>query len=468
MSIDNYQVTKLKNSVHMKTMSQENLCPEQIENNNDDDDNLNTETIPASINVRSRELMDNATSNMSSLMNFLKGNIGTGILAMPYAFAQAGLWLGLVGILILGAIATHCMHMLVNCSHKLCERTSSVALDYPDVVECCLRTGPQRLRSTATIFRKVIYVFITFTQFGFCCVYIVFVAQNIKQPIDYFHTKIDIKVYIAITAALLIPYCFISNLKTLSIFSLLANLLTVCGLVITFQYIVQKLPPIDSVAAFKPLSNLPSFFGTAIYSFEGISLVLPIENKMRTPQDFGGWTGILTLGMVIVVCLYTSIGFYGYLQFGCHVAGSITLNLPSQWLYIMVKLLLAIAIFISFGIQFYVPLNLLKPVIGRIESTKIQKIVNFFIRIGLILFLCILALFVPYLELLITLIGAFASSGLALIFPPLIEIVTYSAEGEKLSWIVFMKDIFIILIGVLGFVTGTYTSIADIIHKVQL
>lgn len=46
----------------MKTMSQENLCPEQIENNNDDDDNLNTETIPASINVRSRELMDNATS----------------------------------------------------------------------------------------------------------------------------------------------------------------------------------------------------------------------------------------------------------------------------------------------------------------------------------------------------------------------------------------------------------------------
>lgn len=45
----------------MKTMSQENLCPEQIENN-DDDDNLNAKTIPASINVRSRELMDNATS----------------------------------------------------------------------------------------------------------------------------------------------------------------------------------------------------------------------------------------------------------------------------------------------------------------------------------------------------------------------------------------------------------------------
>lgn len=93
---------------------------------------------------------------------------------------------------------------------------------------------------------------------------------------------------------------------------------------------------------------------------------------------------------------------------------------------------------------------------------------KFLFYVDIFLISGILALFVPYLELLITLIGAFASSGLALIFPPLIEIVTYSAEGEKLSWIVFMKDIFIILIGVLGFVTGTYTSISDIIHKVQL
>ena len=74
-----------------------------------------------------------------------------------------------------------------------------------------------------------------------------------------------------------------------------------------------------------------------------------------------------------------------------------------------------------------------------------------------------LAAFVPHLELLITLIGAFASSGLALIFPPIIEIITYSAEGENLSWLSFIKNIFIILIGLVGFVTGTYTSVRDII-----
>lgn len=51
---------------------------------------------------------------------------------------------------------------------------------------------------------------------------------------------------------------------------------------------------------------------------------------MRTPQDFGGLTGVLNTGMVIVTCLYTAVGFYGYLKYGdLAVQGSITLYLPA-------------------------------------------------------------------------------------------------------------------------------------------
>lgn len=55
--------------------------------------------------------------------------------------------------------------------------------------------------------------------------------------------------------------------------------------------------------------------------------VLPLENNMKTPQDFGGWNGVLNTGMVIVTCLYTAVGFFGYLKYGENVKGSITLNL---------------------------------------------------------------------------------------------------------------------------------------------
>lgn len=57
---------------------------------------------------------------------------------------------------------------------------------------------------------------------------------------------------------------------------------------------------------------------------------MPLENKMRDPGNFGGAIGVLNTGMTVVVAIYTAIGFYGYLQYGEAVKGSITLNLPPQ------------------------------------------------------------------------------------------------------------------------------------------
>lgn len=58
--------------------------------------------------------------------------------------------------------------------------------------------------------------------------------------------------------------------------------------------------------------------------------VLPIENKMKTPKDFPGLDGVLNTAMVIVTCLYTAVGFYGYMKYGADVESSITLNLPTD------------------------------------------------------------------------------------------------------------------------------------------
>ena len=79
-------------------------------------------------------------------------------------------------------------------------------------------------------------------------------------------------------------------------------------------------------------SQYPLYFGTAIYAFEGIGVVLPLENQMRTPRDMRGWNGVLNTSMTIVTCLYIAVGFFGYLKYGEDVQGSITLNLPvDQW-----------------------------------------------------------------------------------------------------------------------------------------
>lgn len=71
----------------------------------------------------------------------------------------------------------------------------------------------------------------------------------------------------------------------------------------------------------------------------------------------------------------------------------------------------------------------------------------------------------PDLELIISLVGAFSSSTLALIFPPIIEIITFWPHGlGKNNWLLW-KDLGIMLFGILGFVFGTYASLEQMVNK---
>ena len=70
-----------------------------------------------------------------------------------------------------------------------------------------------------------------------------------------------------------------------------------------------------------------------LIAIQGIGVILPLENKMKNPQAFLPWNGVLNTAMIITCCLYISVGFYGYLKYGKHCLGSITLNLPSdRWI----------------------------------------------------------------------------------------------------------------------------------------
>ncbi|KAL1386048.1 hypothetical protein pipiens_012900 [Culex pipiens pipiens] len=408
--------------------------------------------------------LENPTTNLDTLMHILNGNLGTGILAMPDAFKNSGLYLGLFGTMIMGSICTHCMHILVRCARELCSRYQVPSMSFAEVGQNCLEcSGLPRL---GRLIGFMINSFLVLMQIGFCSVYFLFVAVNIRDFLEYASIQTDV---FTVLAGILIPMIalnMIRSLKLLAPTSMVASVLAISGITISFVFLLQDLPRTTTVSAVQSWNTLPLYFGTAMYAIEGIGVLLPLESNMKTPRDFCRWNGVLNTGMAIVVTLYTAIGFYGYLKYGDAAEGSITLNLPSEvFLGQLVRLLMAVAVFASYALQFYVPMSILSPVVRRhFGSRDAQDCVEYTVRIALVLVTFTLAAIIPNLGAFISLVGAVSTSTLALVFPPLIEIVTFwpGRQYGRWNWI-FWKDVAIACFGMSGFLIGTSTSVTQIV-----
>lgn len=76
---------------------------------------------------------------------------------------------------------------------------------------------------------------------------------------------------------------------------------------------------------------------------------------------------------------------------------------------------------------------------------------------------------IPNLELFISLFGALCLSALGLAFPAWIQMCVhwYEYKGKQKVWLV-VSNSFIAIVGLVGLVVGTYTSLNDIIQTVFL
>ncbi|XP_062549452.1 proton-coupled amino acid transporter-like protein CG1139 [Armigeres subalbatus] len=412
--------------------------------------------------------LENPTSNFDTLTHMLNGNLGPGILAMPNAFKNAGLYVGLLGTMAMGVICTHSMHILVNVSRELCQRYQVPVMSYSEVGQYAVESGPRCFQPLARLIGLLINCFLIIMQLGFCCVYFLFVAVNLNDFLEYISIKTDVFTTLACLLLPCIALNMIRSLKYLTPTSIITSSLAISGLTISFLFLLKDLPRSTSVAPVTSWSTLPLYFGTVMYAFEGIGVILPLENNMKTPKDFCRWNGVLNTGMTIVVCLYAAVGFYGYLKYGDETQGSVTLNLPSHlFLAELVRLLMAVAVFSSYALQFYVPINIISPVVRRqFGSRNAQDCSEYILRVVLVLLTFTMAAIIPNLGLFISLVGAVSTSTLALIFPPLLEMATYwpSRKYGKWNWILW-KDLIMVAFGLSGFLVGTSMSVVEIVTE---
>ncbi|XP_011307351.1 proton-coupled amino acid transporter 1 [Fopius arisanus] len=407
------------------------------------------------------------TTTLDTLFHLLKGSLGTGILAMPLAFSHAGYAIGIIGTLVIGFLCTYCIRLLIRSEYELCKRRRVPSLTYEATAQAAIEEGPKFLRPLAPAVPHIVNIFLLVYQLGTCCVYVVFISENLKSAIDSYVTPIKLEYYMLATLLPLIFINWIRNLKLLAPFSTAANGITLASFGIILYFIFRDPISFEGKHAVGTVQDFPLFFGTVLFALEAIGVMIPLENEMDNPKKFMTPFGVLNSGMSLIIVLYVGMGLFGYVRYGTGVKGSITLNLPDDdVLAKIVQILLAISIYVTHALQCYPAIDISWNVYlsKRIKERKLMW--EYIVRTGLVLITFFLAMAVPRLELFISLFGALCLSALGLAFPAIIETCAFwSVQDSTQNCIMLAKNTSLILFGLLGLVVGTYTSLSKIIES---
>lgn len=134
--------------------------------------------------------------------------------------------------------------------------------------------------------RILVNFFLLVYQIGTCCVYVIFIASNLKDVIDPFTSPMDIRLYMLLILLPLILINYVRNLKYLAPFSTIGSFLAFISFGIIFSYIFRDLPDTSDRIAVAPVRGWFVFFGIVLFSLESIGVVrssFSFFNFYKTP-----------------------------------------------------------------------------------------------------------------------------------------------------------------------------------------
>ncbi|WKX91507.1 hypothetical protein Q1695_009944 [Nippostrongylus brasiliensis] len=414
---------------------------------------MTPEKVPLS---RSRE---NSCGTTHCLIKFLNGMIGPGCFSVAMAFKQGGLWTAFVLVFVIGTLSAFAMHKIVRCSQYLSRVNGSDYLDYGDMAEAAFGHSiyPILVRHKHKAKYFVNGCVLAF-QLGVASVAYLFVVEHVKEILDFFEvsTRPSTKELLLFYA---IPTILINFVR--SIHSLTIELFTA-------EHNWRDLPWITD------FSGVVACAGSLLYSFEGQAMVLPLENKLRHPQDMLGFTGVLGTGMSLVTIVYTYCGFFGYITFGNAVEGSVTLNLPNSSVNIVIKFLLIFVVFFGNVLQVHVIIEMIWPKISKTLRKRrwqsgIVLAMEYSFRASVVSFAMLWAIAIPNLHDIIPFVGITAGMLLSLIIPSIMDIIVFhplSGSFAQKLWIL-SHNVLLVMIGAFFLISGLQTRISSLVNKVQ-
>ena len=350
-------------------------------------------------------------SALNAVLLLLKSFVGTGVLFLPRAFLNGGMLFSSLVLLGIAALSYLCFVLLINTRLK-------VDASFGDIGGILYGRW----------MRGMILSSIVLSQLGFVSAYTVFTAENLQAfvlAITNCRSFIDIKVMILMQLIIFLPLSLIRDISKLGFTALIADAFILLGLLYLYYYDIATIASESfqlDITLFNP-SSWTLLIGTAIFTFEGVGLIIPIQESMKYPQKF---PFVLGLVMVIITVLFTSIGALSYTAYGSHTRTVVLLNMPQDNKMVnTVQFLYSLAILLSTPLQLFPAIRIMENELFS-KSGKYNPYIKWQKNIFRFILVMICAMVAwggaGDLDKFVSLVGSFACIPLVYIYPPLLHL----------------------------------------------
>ncbi|SCU97873.1 LAMI_0F11870g1_1 [Lachancea mirantina] len=417
----------------------------------EDDDTVNFDEEHAALlprrearKARKAHKQQHKSSTGKAVLLLLKSFIGTGVLFLPRAFQNGGWVFSTLCMLLCGIVSFYCFILLINAKQKLAVK------GYGDLGAALYGRH----------MRSAILTSIVLSQIGFAAAYVVFTATNLQVFFaNVFGFQASLTSWLVMQLIIFMPLSLTRNISKLSGTALIADLFILLGLLYVYycsgSYVVHHGVASDTMTLFNK-KDWTLFIGTAIFTFEGVGLLIPIQESMKEPEKFNK---CLFGVMATAAFVFISSGLLSYAAFGDKVETVILLNFPQDSVLTAgVQLLYALAILLSTPLQLFPAIRILETWIFPANASgkhnpRVKWSKNYF-RIGVVLINLVISwLGARDLDKFVSIVGSFACVPLIYVYPPLLHYKAFRNGGAP-RWSLILDQV----IGVVGFVIMVYTS----------
>lgn len=365
---------------------------------------------PGTPGLRMRKRKERSATGKSgaggAMLLLLKSFVGTGVLFLPKAFLNGGMIFSSVVLLFIASLSYYCFILLVNTRLK-------IEGSFGDIGGKLYGKG----------MRDIILFSIVLSQIGFASAYIVFVSESLHafvSAVSQCRWNIEAKWFILGQLVVFTPLSFIRNISKLGVTALIADAFILLGLTYLYYYDIFTIVRQGGVADVIPFNprDWTLFTGVAIFTFEGVGLIIPIQEAMKKPSQF---PPVLAAVMVIITILFTSIGALSYAAYGSKTKTVVILNMPQDDKMVnTVQLLYSLAILLSTPLQLFPAIRITENAFFT-KSGKYNRNIKWqknLYRFFLVAFCTAVAWFgAQDLDKFVALVGSFACVPLVYVYP---------------------------------------------------